>query len=336
MAKKFYTGIDLASQKAINAGDPTNPGDLTTKSYVDAFVRGLSWKDSVRAATTANGTLATDFENGDLLDGVTLATGDRILIKDQTSGAENGIYVVAASGAPARATDADSAADLIGATVTITEGTTNADLVYRLVTDNVTLDTTALSFTQLGGGGTTYSAGSGLTESPATTFNVGAGDGITVGVDSISLATTAAGTGLTYSSGVLNVIGGEGLTASADSLDLDATVAGAGLTYTTGVVAVGDGDGIDVTADAIAVDSTVVRTPSTVVRKHAENVGALSAGTPLTITHNLNTLDITAQLIEISTGEFVEADIKATAVNTLSITTSAAFSANVYRIVVHG
>jgi hypothetical protein len=82
----------------------------------------------VKAATAAAGTLASSFENGDVIDGVTLATGDRILIKDQASASQNGIYVVAASGAPARASDADTGTKLPGGSrVVVEQGTVNAD-----------------------------------------------------------------------------------------------------------------------------------------------------------------------------------------------------------------
>lgn len=124
----------LASQKAV-------------KTYVDTSVTGIKWKQSVRVATTVAGTLASSFANGSSVDGVTLATGDRILIKDQSAGAENGIYIVAASGAPARATDADTATEIKGAVVNVTEGTVNADSAWQLITDTITLGTTALVFT---------------------------------------------------------------------------------------------------------------------------------------------------------------------------------------------
>ena len=129
-----------------------------TKTYVDSAVAGVaagvSWKQSVRVATTAAGTLATSFENGDTVDGVTLATGDRILIKDQAAGAENGIYIVAASGAPTRATDADSAAEIRQASMYVEEGTTNADTQWVCTTNApITLGSTALAFAQLTSGG---------------------------------------------------------------------------------------------------------------------------------------------------------------------------------------
>lgn len=112
------------------------------------------WKDSVRATTTANGILATAYENGDTIDGVALATGDRILLKDQTAGAENGIYVVAATGAPSRASDADTDGKVTsGLSVHVEEGSSNANKNFQLTTnDPITLDTTALVFSEFSGG----------------------------------------------------------------------------------------------------------------------------------------------------------------------------------------
>lgn len=126
------------------------------KTYVDSKVTGLSWKQAVRAATTANGTLATAFANGSTIDGVTLATGDRILVKNQSTAADNGIYIVAASGAPSRATDADSGAELVDASVYVSEGTTLADTQWTCTTNApITVGSTSLAFTQAGIGGFT-------------------------------------------------------------------------------------------------------------------------------------------------------------------------------------
>lgn len=122
-----------------------------------AFVAigGKDFKDSVRVATTASGTLATSFENGDTIDGVTLATGDRILIKNQSSASENGIYTVNASGAPTRAIDFDEDAEVTaGCIVPVTEGTSNGDKAFLLTAnDPITVGSTGLSFSQIGGAG---------------------------------------------------------------------------------------------------------------------------------------------------------------------------------------
>lgn len=172
---------------ATNVTFPTS-GTLATTSYVDNAVAGLSWKEEVRAATTVAGTLASSFENGDVIDGVTLATNDRILIKDQAAGAENGIYIVQATGAPVRATDADTSAEIAGAALCVMNGTTNAGIRYILSTSGtITLGSTALAFAVFGGG-TSYTAGNGLTLSTST-FNVGAGTGITVNADDVAIDT---------------------------------------------------------------------------------------------------------------------------------------------------
>ncbi len=163
MAKKVLNGLDLSSQKIVGLADPSANTDAANKQYVDNVARGMQWKAPVRVATTATGTLATAFENGDSIDGVTLITGDRILIKDQAAGAENGIYVVAASGTPTRAVDADTDGDLApGTTVLVTEGTVNGDKSFAITSNAaITIGTTAQTWGQIGGG-TSYTASNGV------------------------------------------------------------------------------------------------------------------------------------------------------------------------------
>ena len=182
------TGVAMGGQKITGMAAPTAGTDGANKQYVDDAVAAISWKDEVKVCSTAAGTLASSFANGSVVDGVTLATGDRILLKDQAAGAENGIYVVNASGAPTRSTDGDTAAKIKGAAVYVTNGTVNAG--KRLVCNvpgDITLGTTALSFVQFDGG-TAYTAGNGLTLS-GSDFNVGAGTGITVAADTVAIDT---------------------------------------------------------------------------------------------------------------------------------------------------
>ena len=155
--------IAMGTNKITGLGTPTDGTDAATKAYVDTTVQGIDWKASVRAATTANVTLASDLENGDVLDGVTLATGDRVLVKDQSTGSENGIYVVKVSGAPDRSTDADAGAEVTANfAVFVEQGTANADSGFTLTNNGtVTVGTTALVFTQFTGLGQIV-AGTGL------------------------------------------------------------------------------------------------------------------------------------------------------------------------------
>ena len=162
---------------------PTNASDAATKGYVDDRAAGLDPKESVVVATTASVTLASGVENGDTIDGITLTTGDRILLKDQSTGSENGVYTVNASGAPTRATDFDTGAEATaGAFFFVEQGTINANRGYVLKAKSgggtYSIGTDSLDFSQFSGAGQ-IEAGAGLTKS-GDTLNVGAGDGITV------------------------------------------------------------------------------------------------------------------------------------------------------------
>jgi len=141
--------------------DPSGGTDLVRKSYVDAIARGITWKNSARAATAAAGSLADDFADGDVIDtNVTLATGDRILIKNQASAIENGIYIVQATGAPVRADDLAAAAHAAGASIFVEEGTANVDKGFLCINDAPTdvVGTDTLIFTQFTGTGTDTNA----------------------------------------------------------------------------------------------------------------------------------------------------------------------------------
>lgn len=140
-------GVLNTSSTLTGATDSQIPSALAVKTYADNINQGVKWKTEVRAATTVAGTLATSFENGDVIDGITLVTGDRILIKDQAAPAENGIYTVNASGAPTRATDADSGTEIKQAAVFVSEGTVNADNAFVNTTDGtIVINTTGIVF----------------------------------------------------------------------------------------------------------------------------------------------------------------------------------------------
>ncbi len=117
-------------------GAPSSGSDAATKTYVDDLVTGLKTRIITRVATTANINLSNALENGDTLDGITLATGNKVLVKSQTDATENGIYNVVASGTATRDTDYDTVAELAGQLVIVQEGSTNADKIFLCTTDN--------------------------------------------------------------------------------------------------------------------------------------------------------------------------------------------------------
>jgi len=180
--------VSLNSQKIINLADPIDAQDAATKAYVDATKQGLDVKDSVRVATTGNITLS----GTQTIDGISLSAGNRVLVKNQSTASENGIYDVVSGGSWTRSSDANISAEVTsGMFVFVEEGTTNADSGWVLTTDGaITLGTTSLAFSQFSGAGQ-ITAGGGLTKSGNTIDVVTADAGrIVVNADSIDLATT--------------------------------------------------------------------------------------------------------------------------------------------------
>ena len=141
---------------------------LVSKEYVDAVKVGLDFKDSVRVATTGSNISLSSAPAA--IDGVTLSSDDRVLVKDQSTASQNGIYVFNGSGsAMTRATDADADAEVTSGLFTfVTEGTVNADSGFVLTTDgSITVGSTSLAFAQFSGAGQ-ITAGTGMTKTGNT------------------------------------------------------------------------------------------------------------------------------------------------------------------------
>ena len=203
------------------------------------------------------------------VDGVALVAGDRVLVDLQTTATEDGIYVVAA-GAWTRATDMATGANAGGYAVTVTEGTSNGDKMFMQTTDPAVVGTNGLTFIPLPGAGATYTAD---------------GNGIEVAGNQFSLE-----------------LDGTTLSKSAAGLRIGSGAAGAGLVEANGVLAVGAGTGVTVAADSVAVDTGVVA-------RWFSNAGTHSAGTTVSLTHNLGRKSYHVTVAIAATGEEVLADV---------------------------
>lgn len=148
MGKQFLSDIDLNNtSRVINSPNPTAPQHAATKAYVDSIVEGLQWKDNVRVATQSNLNLAAP---GATIDGVTMASNDRVLVKNQTLPEANGIYIWnGAAVAMTRSADTSTADELENAISTVDEGT-SAGTSYRQSAVNFVLGTGPISWTEFG------------------------------------------------------------------------------------------------------------------------------------------------------------------------------------------
>lgn len=285
--------VSVNSQKITNLLDPTNPQDAATKAYVDAARQGLDVKDSVKAASIANVSLT----GAQTIDTISLVAGDRVLLKNQTAGAENGIWIVSAS-AWSRATDADTATKLTSGAFVFVEQGSQADSGWVMTTDGaITVGTTAISWAQFSGAGQ-ITAGAGLTK-----------NGNTIDVATASTARIVVNT---------------------DSIDLaTVTASNTNPTIATSVVS-------GVTVDSYG-RVTGVATSNTKFAGQNTLLTVTSGSATWTVTHNLGTQDAIVQIRQVSNNEVVEADIVLTSTNVVTITlasTAANIAADTYRVVV--
>lgn len=293
--------LNANSKKITNLAAPVNGSDAANKDYVDAVSEGLHIHPSAVAATTGNIDLSTALENGDVLDGVTLVTGNRVLVKDQSNAAQNGIYVVQASGAAVRATDFDQPQEVDGGDfIFVTGGTINDNTGWVQTSTGITaIGTDPIYFTQFAGAGT-YTAGAGLT--------------LTGTVFSADVTPNAGNASLINTGGAIEVKTdtSRGLSVDANGLGVNA---GTGLTFTSGALTFAASYG---------------------VRKYSANLGN-AADTSFTVNHALATRDVTVQVYEnASPYAQVEADVEHTDSNNLTVRFASAPTTDQYRVVVVG
>lgn len=355
-----FAAADLALESSLTQDfqDADNTVLSTLRSEIAAAAQGLDVKESVRVATTENITLS----GAQTIDGVSVVAGDRVLVKNQTTASENGIYV-AASGAWSRAEDADEPAELnAGTFVFVEEGTTNSDSGFVVSSNNpVVIGTDPMNWVQFSGTGQIV-AGDGLSKS-GSTLSVNVGDGLDIvgdnvvisssyagqtSIDTVGTITTGTweadvidvaygGTGAsTLASGEYLVGNGTGAIQSVSSIpgsDISGDIAGKA-SNVTGTVAVENG-GTGATTAAGARSNLGATT------KYAANNSALTPSNGIVswaVTHNIGTLDVTVQLRDLSNNALVEVDVVISNTNavTLSWNASSTVSADSYRVVVVG
>jgi hypothetical protein len=318
---KYYDGAVRVLAQIANTLDVFGApaADLSINSHkLTTVALGLDVKASVVVATTAAGTLASSFANGSTVDGISLTTGMRILIKNQASPADNGIYTVNASGAPTRSTDCNSSANyLAGIFVFVEEGTVNAASSWIVTTQGtITVGSTSVTWAQFSGSGS-YTAGSGLTLTGSSFAVNVTGTSTEISGGNVRVKSNATsgqpllsqGTGNEANYGALNLAGGA--------------------SFVTGATPIANGGTASTTAAAAlaALGGTT---------KFSVLVGDGST-TSIVVTHNLNTRDVHVTVYSNTTPwAEVEVEIQHTSVNTCTIVFSVAPTSNQFRVVVIG
>jgi hypothetical protein len=192
IATQDASNVSISGGSVTGLGEPSANSDASTKSYVDQAVAGLRTRIIAEAATTANIDLTADLENGDSLDGVTLVTGDRVLVKDQTDDTANGLYIVVASGTASRDPQFDTIAELSGQMIVVNQGSTNDNKIFLCTTDSDgSLGSTSITYTVITPSNVGTVTSVGVADAGASEFTVGSSPvtssgNITLAVNSIA------------------------------------------------------------------------------------------------------------------------------------------------------
>ena len=184
--------VSISGGSVTGLGSPSNNSDAATKSYVDQAVAGLRTRIIAECATTGNVNLSNGLEAGDSIDGVTLVAGDRVLVKDQSTASENGLYLAVSSGAASRDPEHDTIAELSGGMVVVNQGSTNDNKIFLCTTDNTgSVGSTSITYTVITPSNVGTVTSVGVADSGAGEFTVGStpvtsSGNITLAVNSIA------------------------------------------------------------------------------------------------------------------------------------------------------
>jgi hypothetical protein len=185
LTSSAVTATELGYLDGVSSAIQTQLDAKAATTYVDNAVAGLRTRIIVEAATTANVTLSSDLQNGDTIDGVTLATGDQVLVKNQSTDSQNGIYTVVSSGTASRSTEYDAIAEISGQIVVVNQGTTNDNTLWLCTTNSsATLGSDSISFTKItpqNVGDVTLTGTQTLTNKTLTTPKIAEIDSLTSG-----------------------------------------------------------------------------------------------------------------------------------------------------------
>jgi hypothetical protein len=235
IATQNANNVSISGGSVTGLGDPAVSSEAATKNYVDQAVAGLRNRIIAEAATTGNINLTTDLENGDTLDGVTLVTGDRVLVKDQTDATENGLYIVVASGAASRDPQFDTIAELSGQMIVVNQGTANDNKIFLCTTDSdATIGISNITYTQVTPANVGTVTSVGVADAGASEFTVGSSPVTSSGTITLAINSIAdtklgtIGTANKVSLTALNIDGGSDIGEDLTTSDLIIVDDGAG------------------------------------------------------------------------------------------------------------
>jgi len=235
IATQAANNVSISGGAVTGLGSPSASSDAATKNYVDQAVAGLRTRTIAECATTANVNLTNGLEAGDAIDGITLVAGDRVLVKDQSTASENGLYLAVSSGAASRDPEHDSIAELSGGMVVVNQGSTNDNKIFLCTTDNTgSVGSTSITYTVVTPSNTGTVTSVGVADSGAGEFTVGStpvtsSGNITLAINSVAdskLGTISTANKVSVSA--LNIDGATDIGADLTTSDLIVVDDGAG------------------------------------------------------------------------------------------------------------